>query len=50
LVDEVREVLRPLLCDEQGQWTADYVRLRFAAILVQIKTAVALLGWETAVS
>lgn len=30
-VDEVREMLRPLLCDAQGQWTADYVRLRFAA-------------------
>lgn len=31
-VDELREELRPLLCDKQGQWTADYVRLRFAAI------------------
>lgn len=31
-VDEVREVLRPMLCDAAGQWTADYVRLRFAAI------------------
>ena len=30
LLDEVREVLRPALCDA-GQWTADYVRLRFAA-------------------
>ena len=30
-VDEVREVLRPELCDADGQWTADYVRLRFAA-------------------
>jgi SAM-dependent methyltransferase len=28
---EVRESLRPILCDAQGQWTADYVRLRFAA-------------------
>ncbi len=27
----VREVLRPLLCDPAGRWTADYVRLRFAA-------------------
>jgi trans-aconitate methyltransferase len=26
---EVRELLRPQLCDEQGHWTADYVRLRF---------------------
>ncbi|HXN87424.1 MAG TPA: class I SAM-dependent methyltransferase [Candidatus Binataceae bacterium] len=30
---EVREVLRPQLCDASGQWTADYVRLRFAASL-----------------
>ena len=28
---EVREALRPLLCDASGAWTADYVRLRFAA-------------------
>lgn len=25
------ECLRPFLCDTRGQWTADYVRLRFAA-------------------
>ncbi len=30
-IDEVREALRPALCDAQGNWTADYVRLRFAA-------------------
>lgn len=30
-VAEVREALRPQLCDEGGNWTADYVRLRFAA-------------------
>lgn len=30
-VAEVTEALRPTLCDEQGNWTADYVRLRFAA-------------------
>jgi hypothetical protein len=29
--DEVIDLLRPSLCDERGQWTADYVRLRFAA-------------------
>jgi SAM-dependent methyltransferase len=29
--DEVREALRPRLCDAAGQWTADYVRLRFKA-------------------
>jgi trans-aconitate methyltransferase len=28
---EVQEVLRPKLCDSQGKWTADYVRLRFSA-------------------
>ena len=31
-IAEVREALRPLLCDEEGKWTADYVRLRFAAV------------------
>jgi SAM-dependent methyltransferase len=31
-VEEVREALRPLLCDAEGKWTADYVRLRFAAL------------------
>ena len=30
--DEVMDLLRWSLCDEQGQWTADYVRLRFEAI------------------
>lgn len=30
---EVRELLRPSLCDEHGKWTVDYVRLRFAAEL-----------------
>ena len=30
---EVAELLRPSLCDEHGRWTADYVRLRFAARL-----------------
>jgi trans-aconitate methyltransferase len=28
---EVQEELRPKLCDAAGKWTADYVRLRFAA-------------------
>ena len=32
-VAEVVEKLRPVLCDEKGRWTADYVRLRFAAKL-----------------
>jgi len=30
-LDDVTERLRPALCDEQGRWTADYVRLRFLA-------------------
>jgi SAM-dependent methyltransferase len=30
---EVREALRPELADAQGKWTADYVRLRFAATI-----------------
>jgi trans-aconitate methyltransferase len=31
--DEVIELLRLVLCDEQGRWTGDYIRLRFAAHL-----------------
>ena len=30
-LDEVTETLRPALADGDGKWTADYVRLRFAA-------------------
>ena len=33
LEDCVR-LLKPALCDEQGNWTADYVRLRFMAVAV----------------
>ena len=29
--NEAIGLLRPVLCDEQGRWTADYIRLRFAA-------------------
>jgi len=29
---EVQATLRPQLCDPSGQWTADYVRLRFSAL------------------
>lgn len=32
-LDDAVEILRPVLCDEQGNWTADYMRLRFAARL-----------------
>jgi len=31
IVREIVELLRPALCDEQGRWTADYVRLQVAA-------------------
>jgi trans-aconitate methyltransferase len=30
-LDEVTAELKPVLCDTQGRWTADYTRLRFAA-------------------
>ncbi len=30
-LDEATETLRPVLCDERGRWTADYMRLRFLA-------------------
>lgn len=31
LVREIEALLQPALCDDQGRWTADYVRLRFSA-------------------
>jgi hypothetical protein len=31
LLAEVRDALRPELASTDGAWTADYVRLRFAA-------------------
>ncbi|MGB0387272.1 MAG: methyltransferase domain-containing protein [Ardenticatenaceae bacterium] len=31
ILEEVKEALRPNLCDAEGKWSADYVRLRFAA-------------------
>jgi SAM-dependent methyltransferase len=31
-LDEVTAMLKPVLCDSQGRWTADYMRLRFSAI------------------
>jgi trans-aconitate methyltransferase len=33
--DEAIAMLRPVLCDEAGRWTADYMRLRFLARLAQ---------------
>lgn len=32
-MDETIALLLPALCDAHGRWTADYVRLRFAAVL-----------------
>ena len=32
-VAETVALLAPVLCDEEGQWTADYVRLRFIATI-----------------
>ncbi|MFZ0887670.1 MAG: hypothetical protein WA005_04390, partial [Candidatus Binataceae bacterium] len=37
--DEVIAMLKPVLCDERGRWTADYVRLRFAAHLPHLAPA-----------
>ncbi|KAJ3275162.1 hypothetical protein HK104_003956 [Borealophlyctis nickersoniae] len=31
--EEVVQTLRPVLCDREGKWTVDYVRLRFVAVL-----------------
>jgi trans-aconitate methyltransferase len=31
VIDETVALLKPVLCDERGNWTADYVRLRFSA-------------------
>jgi hypothetical protein len=33
VVHEIEELLRPALCDADGQWTADYVRLRVRAVV-----------------
>lgn len=33
LAAEAAELLRPALCDKSGNWTADYIRLRFSAHL-----------------
>lgn len=31
VIEDTRSLLRPILADEAGNWTADYVRMRFAA-------------------
>jgi trans-aconitate methyltransferase len=33
VIAETEARLRPILCDDRGRWTADYVRLRFSAFL-----------------
>lgn len=33
-LEEVTALLKPVLCDAKGRWTADYIRLRFAAVKV----------------
>jgi hypothetical protein len=30
-IEEIVDLLKPVLCDREGNWTADYVRLRFVA-------------------
>ena len=35
VVEETAALLAPALRDEEGNWTADYVRLRFIAIRVK---------------
>ena len=30
-IEQIVNLLRPVLCDREGHWTADYVRLRFRA-------------------
>jgi trans-aconitate methyltransferase len=37
-LDELRTMLRPELCDAEGRWSADYVRLRFSARLAPSPT------------
>jgi trans-aconitate methyltransferase len=32
VIEDAVALLKPVLCDEVGQWTADYVRLRFRAL------------------
>jgi trans-aconitate methyltransferase len=39
-ISEVVEALRPALCDANGNWTADYVRLRFSAMKSHTNPAV----------
>jgi hypothetical protein len=30
-IEQILDLLKPVLCDREGNWTADYVRLRFLA-------------------
>jgi hypothetical protein len=31
-LNDAVHLLKPVLCDDLGHWTADYVRLRFLAV------------------
>ena len=35
VIEDVRALLRPVLADDGGNWVADYVRIRFAAHLLE---------------
>jgi len=39
LIERVAALLEPALCDADGNWQADYVRLRFAAVLPAARSA-----------
>jgi trans-aconitate methyltransferase len=43
-IDDVRARLKPLLCAEDGSWTADYIRLRFEAHKKSVRETEAPLG------
>jgi hypothetical protein len=30
-IEQIVRLLKPVLCDGEGNWTADYMRLRFVA-------------------
>ncbi len=34
IIHDTEQLLRSVLCDEEGKWTADYVRLRFVAYTI----------------
>jgi SAM-dependent methyltransferase len=40
-IDEVEDLLRPVLCDARGQWTADYTRVRFKGVTSPVRNPAA---------